>query len=264
MAAVPKKIVIIGAGNMAWHLAALFGTTGNRIVQVFNHRLSKQAKSLAATSGAALVTQYNRVDPSADVYIICVKDEAIAEVAKKLESLKLKGLVLHTSGSSDMELLKGASKQYGVFYPLQTLSAGDPVYWQDIPVLVEGNTPAAMATVRKLAAPVSGKVIVCDSAERLKWHLSAVLACNFSNALYTLTSDYMKQVLPNRSFSLLLPLIRQTVTKLDHMSPREAQTGPARRGDKKTIRKHLALLEKDPLAKAIYTLMTKAIAQQQG
>jgi predicted short-subunit dehydrogenase-like oxidoreductase (DUF2520 family) len=52
------------------------------------------------------VTDYSAIHQKADIYIIAVKDDAIAEVVKKLMPLKLTGLVVHTSGSVEVNVLK--------------------------------------------------------------------------------------------------------------------------------------------------------------
>lgn len=208
------------------------------------------------------MSDYSKLVRDADVYLVCVKDEAIAGVAKELKSLSLKGTVLHTSGSTDIKALQGVANAFGVFYPLQTFSPHDEIDWKTTPVLLEGNNAKTTALVKKIGSLISNKVVSCHSADRLKIHLAAVLACNFSNALYALTDDFMKAELPGKAFGLLKPLIHQTADKIDKLSPDEAQTGPARRGDKAVIEKHLALLKAYPGTKAVYKLMTKTIEQR--
>ena len=61
-------------------------------------------------------------------------------------------------------------------------------------------------------------------------------------------------------FDLLKPLILETALKVQEHSPYTAQTGPAKRNDKRTIKKHLKQLDNE-LHKDIYELMTKSIQQ---
>ena len=51
---------------------------------------------------------------------------------------------------------------------------------------------------------------------------------------------------------ILLPLIEESCAKLHTLTPAQAQTGPAVRGDENIIKKHLALLEEMPEAAAFY------------
>ena len=65
------------------------------------------------------------------------------------------------------------------------------------------------------------------------------------------------------NFDILKPLILETAYKVQNLSPYMAQTGPAKRNDKKTIKKHLKKLENSP-HKAIYQLLTESIQQTHG
>ena len=90
-------------------------------------------------------------------------------------------------------------------------------------------------------------------------HLAAVFVNNFTNYLFQIGSDILEK--EDLSFDLLKPLIHETVNKLDHLSPLEAQTGPAKRKDLKSIQKHLDLMDSG-VEKEIYELMSKALIQK--
>jgi predicted short-subunit dehydrogenase-like oxidoreductase (DUF2520 family) len=62
-------------------------------------------------------------------------------------------------------------------------------------------------------------------------------------------------------FEMLFPLINETVQKAMQLPPKEAQTGPAKRGDTQTMHKHLALLENYPPYKKIYELISDSISK---
>jgi hypothetical protein len=64
-------------------------------------------------------------------------------------------------------------------------------------------------------------------------------------------------------FELLKPIIKETFEKLEILSPKNAQTGPAIRRDKKTINKHLKLIE-SPDLKSIYKVFTLAIQKKKN
>jgi hypothetical protein len=59
-------------------------------------------------------------------------------------------------------------------------------------------------------------------------------------------------------FDILKPLIAETANKINFLSPKNAQTGPAMRNDQSTIDKHLTLL-RDKIHKEIYRIITKSI-----
>lgn len=261
----PLSIVIIGAGNLAQHIASSFqNKDGVEILQIFNHRKTKAASGFAKHHHKELINNYKQLSTTADVYVICVKDDAIAEVVNNLMPLKLKGLVVHTSGSMDLDVLKKVSPQTGVYYPLQTFTRKRAVNWQTTPVLIEGNTKAVRTALTSLAALVSDAVRPCSSQKRLQFHLAAVFACNFTNALYAVAFDLVEQELSKKDTELLKPIMQQSFNKLQTISPKQAQTGPAMRNDKLVMNKHLGLLKEQKELSAIYKLISQLIINQQS
>jgi predicted short-subunit dehydrogenase-like oxidoreductase (DUF2520 family) len=262
----PLHIVLIGAGNVAHHIAESFAKNAEAtLVQVFNHRLTKQAKDFAGSFHVPIVSTYNKLEKNADIYILCVKDSALPEVAAELSALKLQGIVLHTSGSVDMDVLKRASHKTGVYYPLQTFSKNSPVDWKRTPILVEANSAATLKQITKIAASVSKTVKAVDSETRLKLHLAAVFACNFTNALYAAAFDYVGENLNTKDAELLWPIMLSSFNKVIYNSqPKQAQTGPAMRNDKTVMDKHLALLKNDKQLAAVYKLISELILSQQN
>lgn len=249
-----STITIIGAGNVATVLAKRFITHHHSIIQII-HRDKLKGQTLAnAVQAKHFDTSLQSLQQNADFYIIAVSDNAIAEVAQQLHIEN--GILLHTAGAVDMQVLQNAATQYGVLYPLQSLQASMQ-QTPTIPFLVEGNTQLAEQTIYKWATTFSQTVQLADSDYRLRMHLAAVLASNFSNHLYTLTNDYCKHT--DIDFSLLLPLIQETANRLEHYNPNDVQTGPAARNDIATIQKHQQLLQANPQLLRIYNLLTASI-----
>ena len=110
----------------------------------------------------------------------------------------------------------------------------------------------------QLAKALSHHTVFMSSAQRTRLHLSAVFANNFSNFLFVLA----KEICANEGleFELLKPLILETAEKIREIDPLQAQTGPARRHDETTLKKHLAALEGEK--KAIYEILSLAIAKR--
>ena len=258
-------IVIIGAGNVAHHIARSFkNNSGINIVQAFNHRSSKIAKSFAKQNNIELVTDYNQIHKNAALYFVCVKDDVLSVVAHQLSALKLQGLVVHTSGSMDLTTLEKSSKHYGVYYPLQTFSATSIINWKTTPILIEASSPTSLKTLRSIASAVSLVVKVVNSKARLKLHLAAVLASNFTNALHAAAFDFIETNFTKKDTILLKPLMQESFGKLNALTPKQAQTGPAMRNDKVVMKKHLALLRSDKQLTSIYKLLSDLIIKQQG
>jgi predicted short-subunit dehydrogenase-like oxidoreductase (DUF2520 family) len=248
------NIVCIGSGNVATHLAIAFKAMGAGIVQVWSQD-HKNAEILAALTKAKPVQRWEELDRSADCYIIAVKDDAIPEIAAHLKGLK--GIVLHTSGATAMDVLAGTGSGYGVLYPLQTFSKTKAVDLTKVPFCIEGDRPDTLEKISAIAYLLSHEVSEVSTEQRKILHLAAVFACNFSNHLYHLSSVLLMQ--HQLKFDLLKPLIMETAEKIRYARPAEVQTGPAVRDDRETMRKHLELLRDSPELQRIYELLSDSI-----
>ncbi len=250
------NIVIIGTGNVAAVLGRKFIAAGHKILQVFG-RNGSAASALAYELGSESTTYKSMVNKNADVYIIAVADDAIADV---MVEINLKGkVVAHTAAAVPKEILKKVTDHYGVFYPLQTLRK-DMTTLPEIPLFFDGNDEVAKTKLEALAHSISNeKVIEASDDDLLKLHVAAVMVSNFTNHLYVLADDYCRK--EGLDFKSLLPLIEETALRLRTTSPKLAQTGPAIRHDKETIEKHLELLKNHPQLKSLYVLLTESIQQ---
>lgn len=243
------SIIILGTGNLAQHLCQSFSTVNSiNILQVFGRNLEtlKKFSSYAETCSNPMEIK------DADIYIIAVKDDAIAKVSQSLTSKR--GIVVHTSGAVEMDSIESSNR--GVFYPLQTFTIDKVLDFKSIPICIEAKQDSGLTVLRLLGEAISEKVHEITSDQRKKLHLAAVFANNFTNHLYSVSESICLQ--EGLSFELLQPLILETAKKVQSITPKDAQTGPARRGDKKSIQNHLNLL-KDKKQTELYTLFSEAI-----
>lgn len=247
------KVVIIGAGNVAYHLVRSITSSGNKLIQIYNRTLS----NITSTSSSNVTGALNSISQDGDIYIICVKDIAIEEVAAKLK-LGDK-LVVHTSGNRSMNLLNGCSENYGVFYPIQSFTKNIPINFKKIPLVIEANNETAQEILVDFSRSISQQVILMNETDRQKLNIAGVFVNNFTNYIYTLTYDYLKK--ENIDFNILQPLIQNTVDKLLLGNPSEMQTGPAVRGDQETINSHLELLAQYLQLKGIYQDVSNSILE---
>ena len=193
-----------------------------------------------------------------EIILIAVSDDAIAEIVDRLPVGNY--VLAHTSGSVPMSVLTGKTPNIGVFYPLQTFTKDLDLDYKIIPVFLEGATPEALSALENLARLFSEDVRMADSEARRHLHLSSVFACNFNNALAGIAYEIVREA--GIDFNALIPLLTQTVNKLKHITPREAQTGPAVRNDRKVIEAHLKMLEPQPEYHEIYNNITHLIQKK--
>ena len=246
------SIVLLGSGNIAHHLFDAFMHQQEVLVkQVYG----RNKESLAYFSKNCKVTSNSNDVEDADLFIIAVSDDAISEVSKILNNKK--GIVVHTSGTVEKEVIQ--SKRKGVFYPLQTFTKNKKVDFSSIPICIEANTKKDLRIIEKLAETISTKVYEISSKQREKLHLAAVFVNNFTNHMYSIGNTICEK--EGVSFDILKPLITETVDKLQFLSPEKAQTGPAKRNDVLTIQKHLTSIE-NPIHKKLYQLISESIKEE--
>lgn len=242
------NIVLIGQGNVATNLHHAFALKGLRTQMVSSR---EGLDSL----------------PAADVYIYAVRDEALPQVVQKIieESKKpinthlRTALHLHTSGTMPLAVLGDAFPHAGVMYFFQTFTKAKPIDdFSAIPVFVEGKQIDDLSAIFTLAQTLTPRVYETTQHDRERLHVAGVFANNFTNQMYAIAADILKDT--HIPFQVLLPLIDQTAEKVHHLSPHDAQTGPAKRRDEQVMNHHLALL-KPPDQQQLYTLLSKMIIQ---
>ncbi len=251
------EILIIGQGNVGTHLANAFESADFKVTLAS----SRNSKPFSPS-------RY-------DFIILAVRDDAISSLSKDLgnklraesehhdSGTKKTPIIAHTSGSVSLETLKHllpSATRCGVFYPMQTFTKDIAMRYDDIPFLIEGSDHYTLEMLKSLAGRISENVMEADSSVRADYHIGAVFACNFTNHLCALADEYLKS--SGLQFSTLLPLIRQTIAKLNDSSPADVQTGPASRNDMKVIQYHLSKLSCQPKLQKIYSLLTESINEQ--
>ncbi|QNM86505.1 DUF2520 domain-containing protein [Polaribacter pectinis] len=225
------SVVIIGNGNVGTHLYNAFLNVDTIAVTQINSRKLENI-------------------PQADITIIAVSDDVIAEISSKIKN----SFVVHTSGSVSMSDLKNKTNK-GVFYMLQTFSKDKKINFPEVPFCLEAEKESDYQLLEKLAKSLGNNIYPINSEQRKAIHVAAVFVNNFTNNMYKIGNDICNK--NNVPFEILQPLIQETAVKIKTLSPEEAQTGPAIRKDKKTIKNHLDLLNKEQ--QKIYKIITKSI-----
>ncbi|TDT45072.1 putative short-subunit dehydrogenase-like oxidoreductase (DUF2520 family) [Maribacter spongiicola] len=249
------SVVIIGTGNVAQNLYQAFEKSSDVAVKQV---IGRNQKHLAFVNSTLLSsTNFNRIE-AADVYILAVSDDAIKLVANNFKDID--GLLVHTSGATSLEAIKSA-KRTGIFYPLQTFTKGKIIDFDAIPICIETTHEEDLKLLKQLGETLSKTVVEIDSEQRKTMHVAAVFVNNFTNYMYTIGAEICEE--HKIDFKLLQPLIKETAAKLDTLTPMQAQTGPAKRGDQQTLHNHLQVI-KDKHQRELYTLLSNAIKEKHG
>ncbi|MCM1152710.1 MAG: DUF2520 domain-containing protein [Muribaculum sp.] len=237
------NIAIIGRGNVAVHLAKAFQSVGKAVASVNPYTLEN-------------------LPDKADLYLICVSDNAVESVAERLAPhVDEHAIIAHTAGSIPLEILSKYSGPKGVLYPLQTFSKSRNLDYSTIPFFIEGSDDDTETDLISLSSAVSARVETADNFRRKLIHLSAVFACNFANRMMDIADEILQR--DGLDISILLPLIKETLKKIEFMNPHDAQTGPAVRRDSKVIHSHLQqLLSFGMISEAkLYNLISESIIE---
>jgi predicted short-subunit dehydrogenase-like oxidoreductase (DUF2520 family) len=185
------------------------------------------------------------------IVLLAVPDRAIPEIAYDLTRMGTTPpgcAVLHLSGaiSTDvLEPLQHVGYAVGSMHPLQAVAdawiSGDRLIGSAFAIAGE---PAAMSAARRIVQSLDGLVLVIPPALRPLYHAAAVMVSNYTIALVSMGARLLMEAgVPERdAVPALLPLLRGTVSNIEHLGVPAALTGPIPRGDSDTIRLHLARL----------------------
>ena len=241
------KIVILGAGSVGTNLHHALESKGI-------HAELIHARPLTANPPTA------EPIPQADVYIYAIADHALREVISKVYAPK--ALHLHTSGSMPIEVFGEDKPHAGVLYFFQSFSREVLIEdWSGIPCIIEGRNIDDIAAIYSLAQCLTSRIYEAGQHDRERLHIAGIFANNYSNLMYRIAAEVLKDT--QIPFEALLPLIDQTAAKVHTLKPKDAQTGPAKRGDHEVMNHHLEILKATPYAE-VYQALAALIEKAQN
>ena len=243
----PPSIAIIGSGRVASAIGVIFKSKGVPITSVYS-RNENSGKNLAATLGCMFISSIK--ESSADIFLICVDDDEIKGI---VDQLPVDQKIIYTAGSVELETLNRS--KCGVFYPLQTFTDTTQNIDNNFPILIESKEEGLMDDLIFLCEHSELHYEKCSSERRKQYHLVAVLLNNFVNHLIHLSQEEARK--RGLSWNVLQPLLEKTCASIEQNIAKDSQTGPARRGDMKTLKKHEQMLNER--TKEIYQKLSQSI-----
>lgn len=249
------KILIIGTGNVAAALGKAFLAAGHQLAGIAGRDETKTRK-LASRLKTNPFFSFSKIPVSADLTVIAVKDDAISSVASQLP--KIRGVVVHTSGSTNISALKRFAHR-GVLWPVETISKTNRGKFKGVPFVIEGADERTTTLLMRAVHSLSGETYVMDSDQRKVMHMAAVIVNNFTNYLLTVAEDILqKESLP---FEVLQKLSESTVQNAFRSGAKSSQTGPAARNDRKTIEQHFQYLSQNRDYERLYRMISEMISR---
>ena len=230
-------ITIIGSGNVAAWFGFVLRQNGFTVSQIYG-RNRKSVASLARLTGAKAVYDVQELRPDSALYLFALPDDYYTTLLAQIPFTM--PLAVHTAGSLSCCIFQGYATHYGVIYPYQTISKNLDFSKLEVPLCVEGDNEHTTDMLLQWAQQLSPMASVQTENQRFVLHLAAVFGSNFTNAMYHIAYNLLAehQIDPK----MMIPLLRQTLAKIEHISPAEAQTGPAMRGDQQTLTRHIEML----------------------
>jgi len=243
------KLGFIGAGTVGTALSVRLKSKGYEIVAVASRSQASAEKLAQAVGGCQVLNSGQDVADVADLVFITTPDDAIAPVASQIQWHKGQSIV-HCSGAASTDILEPARKlgaQVGSFHPLQTFASVTQAI-DNIPgstFAIEAEEPL-LNTLKEMATALEGEWIELKGSDKVLYHASAVIACNYLVTLVKLATDLWQtfNVPTDKATRALMPLLRGTLHNLDTVGLPQCLTGPIARGDIGTISKHLDALQK--------------------
>jgi predicted short-subunit dehydrogenase-like oxidoreductase (DUF2520 family) len=248
-----KNVAFIGTGRVAGHLAPALHAQGIGITGIYG-RNDEETERLLQRVHSRRITDLGQLIKT-DLILLTVTDDAIAEVAKALNP-RTEAIVAHTSGAVPMNIIPESLRR-AVFYPLQSFSRDKKIVWENVPFCLEAKADEDLNLLGELAELLSKRIHVLSSAQRKSLHLAAVFANNFANLMFEMAEDILEEADIDRA--ILHPLILETANKILMQKAAVSQTGPASRGDLKTIEMHREILGEDGVYREIYERLTREI-----
>ena len=243
------KLGFIGAGTVGTALSVRLSDKGYPVVAV-SSRSQTSARSLArAVSGCQVFDNNQGVADTAELIFITTPDDTIASVVSEIKWHSGQNVV-HCSGAASTDILEPARKsgaQVGAFHPLQTFASARQAI-DNIPgstFALEAEEPL-LSTLKEMATALDGHWVELKASDKVVYHASAVIACNYMVTLVKLATDLWQTfaVPPHQATEALLPLLQGTLNNIGTVGIPQCLTGPIARGDTGTINKHLNTLQK--------------------
>ncbi|MHA7131538.1 Rossmann-like and DUF2520 domain-containing protein [Algoriphagus namhaensis] len=251
------KIAILGAGNVAWHLAPALEAAGHELVEVYSRSRVGAEQICGRLYAAEIRDDLDFSDSKAQLFIISVTDGAIAQLADEI-ILPEGAILIHTSGAVPLTVLNYSSATYtGVFYPLQSFTKGVDMDLSEVPFLIESDDQQVVRQLRLVAKSLRAPSYAVRSKDRLAIHVAAVFASNFTNHMLRISEEIMQR--QGLDFEMLKPLVIESISKSLEIGAKKAQTGPAIREDYETLEEHHQFLNYNEEIAAIYRLISQDI-----
>jgi predicted short-subunit dehydrogenase-like oxidoreductase (DUF2520 family) len=188
----------------------------------------------------------------ADVFLLCVPDAAIRDVARGLTPGQ-GSWVAHTSGATPLEALDPHEQRFGL-HPLQSFTRARGAEQLDgAYAAITSENDEAREVGFELAQLLGLEPFDLAEEDRALYHAGAVIAASYLATLHRVAAEIFEEVgVPVEG---LRPLMQGVVDNDFEL------TGPIPRGDWATVDRHLEVIrERTPKLEPLYRVLAEATA----
>lgn len=240
------EVTVIGNGNVGTQLAINIDALKDFKLKEWYGRSWKNKK--IPKNGIDRIENLK----NADLFIIAVSDSSIQNISKLINK---DYFLVHCSGATSINVFKN-HKRSGILFPVQSITKHKHNIFEKAPFCIEAKEENDLMLLKKLVLSLKGSYMCLNSKQRANVHLSAVWINNFVNhIIYKGKKVCDKNNIP---YSIIKPLLKNTINQALTNDPFIIQTGPARREDEITLKNHLNLMNNTD-DKSLYLAITKSI-----
>jgi predicted short-subunit dehydrogenase-like oxidoreductase (DUF2520 family) len=262
------SVGVVGVGRVGSALAVALQRAGHPVVAVSGVSDASRRRAEERLPSAAVVPA-DDVVRSADLVLLTVPDDALAEVIEGLAAVgafRRGQLVAHTSGRHGLDVLEPALRAGALplaLHPVMTFAGGA----EDVERLAGTSfgvtAPEPLRAVGEvLVVEMGGEPVWVPEEARTLYHAALAWGSNYLVTLVTTAADLLRQTGVERPELLLAPLLGAS---LDNALRRgdSALTGPVSRGDAGTVTAHLDVLrDKAPEVVSAYVALARLTADR--
>jgi predicted short-subunit dehydrogenase-like oxidoreductase (DUF2520 family) len=207
---------------------------------------------VAARSGLASLIKAARAEPDTIVFL-AVPDDGIrktaAAISRASDRIPAATSFVHLSGALGLDALKPLAPTHNVgsFHPLQSFPAvRPPAAFKGITIALDAGTAQLMRRLGRLARELGANPKQVGDDQRVVYHAAAVFASNYVDVVVREAVALLESAGWSEKAAVrgLVPLVVGAVDNIAQKGPVGALTGPIRRGDVETVKRHLDALGK--------------------
>jgi predicted short-subunit dehydrogenase-like oxidoreductase (DUF2520 family) len=263
----PKKtIAIVGPGNVGRVLALALHDAGFRVIEIITRDDAASLRRARALAKRVNAKASRVIDARLDASVIwiCVPDAAIAQVASELAKRPVawkRKVVFHASGaltSAELTALRKKGAAVGSLHPMNTFIAATQPRLTGTPFGAEGDM-RALRMGRQIAKKINGgaEVFTLKPDAKVLYHAVGSFSSPLLISLLNMAERIAAKAGIDKPHALMRNIVLQTVENFVRNGAEASFSGPIRRGDVETMRKHLSALKRVRGAEKIYRALAE-------